>query len=208
MNPRTQIARYSLRDRRVVTWALVFFSLVGSAVAPSSHSAAQPTTSNSPTALAWTKAPLVPPTRASGPRASTCQVRRIDAWFQVRCPELATSAITQLGGSAKHVHLTLDPVADDGLPRAGDLVFRLERKDHRVFSFWSIGEGYDGPMTIIAAVILQVETQPDAPPVILLHDALNEPVKTAQGEQRKKQQASDPTATTQNPQPSSPGNEQ
>ncbi len=177
------VAPRSLCKCAIVAGAVVSFK----GVAESSQSGAPTKVSGPPDPQAWAHAATVTPTRISGARSAACQVRRIDSWLKVRCPELATSAITQLGGSSDNVFLQLDPTADDGLPRAGELVARMEPSDVRVFSFWSVGEGYDGPLTIIASVIVQAEAVPGQEPSVLLHDALNEPVRTAQSELRRRQ---------------------
>ena len=39
----------------------------------------------------------------------------------------------------------LDPKSADGLPAGGELVFPVRPGERRVFSFWTLGDGYDGP---------------------------------------------------------------
>lgn len=141
-----------------------------------------------PTSEAWSKAPLIAPRRAVGPQARACQVQAIGEWFKVRCTGLVTSAITELGGNSQNVYLHLDAPNDDGLPREGVVVFALPARERRVLSFWTLGEGYDGPLTVIAGVVLQAYWQ-GGQPIVLLHDAFNQPVRTAQSELRARDAA-------------------
>lgn len=160
---------------------------------------AQPPLAPAPTSDEWNKAPLLTPRRAVGPRAKSCQVQAVGEWFRVRCIGLTTSAITELGGNSQNVYLHLDAPNDDGLPREGVIVFALQPRDRRVFSFWTLGDGYDGPLTVIAGVIVQAYWQENQP-VVLLHDALNQPVRTAQSELRARDAAASAT-TAKEPKP-------
>lgn len=145
------------------------------------------TSGPAPSAAAWKTAPRVTPQRAVGERSAACDVRQLGRWYNVRCKGLATSAITQLGGDDAGVHFKLDPAGDDGLPREGELTFSLREGQSRVFSFWTLGDGYDGPLTVIAAVVVQARRHAGVTDV-LLHDALNQPIRTAQSELRARQQ--------------------
>lgn len=151
-----------------------------------------------PTSEVWSKTPVLTPRRAVGPRARACQVQAVGEWFKVRCLGLATSAITELGGNSQNVYLHLDAPNDDGLPREGVIVFALQPRARRVFSFWTLGDGYDGPLTVIAGVVVQAYWQGNEP-VVLLHDALNQPVRTAQSELRARAAASATTAKEPRP---------
>ncbi len=142
------------------------------------------TSSDAPSSQEWHGAEAALPTRSVGVRADNCRVRRVREWASIRCFEMPTSAITQLGGTQKGVSFHLDPPGEDRLPREGVLVFPLRRGDRRVFSFWTLGNGYDGPLTVIPAVVVQADWQGEVP-TLLLFDALNEPVRTARGERRK-----------------------
>lgn len=109
-----------------------------------------------------------------------------------------TAAITEVGttegrGTSSDVQFNLDPAAEDGMPREGEVVFELFEGERRVFSFWTFGDGYDGPLTVIAGVVVQA-SRTKATTTLLLHDALNQPIRTAQGELRR-QRASAETKT-------------
>ncbi len=144
------------------------------------------TSTDAPSSQEWHGAEAALPTRSVGVRASNCRVRRVREWASIRCFGMPTSAITQLGGMQKGVSFHLDPPGEDRLPREGVLVFPLRRGDRRVFSFWTLGDGYDGPLTVIPAVVVQADWQGEHP-ALLLHDALSEPVRTARGERRKQE---------------------
>jgi hypothetical protein len=139
---------------------------------------------------AWKGAVSIAPARAVGVHARQCTVRQLGRWYNVRCPGLVTAAITEEGNSAPHrtednVQFNLDPAADDGMPREGEVVFELSEGQSRTFSFWTFGDGYDGPLTVIAGVTVQARHQNDHV-TLLLHDALDQPIRTAQSERRKR----------------------
>ncbi len=142
-------------------------------------------TSDAPISDEWRGAEEVLPTRVVGMKAQRCKVRRVREWASIRCSDMATSAITQLGGMQKGVSFHLDAPGEDRLPREGVLVFPLRKDDRRVFTFWTLGDGYDGPLTVIPGVIVQADWQGEEP-TLLLHEALHEPMRTAQSERRKR----------------------
>lgn len=154
---------------------------------------------NAPPVEWWRKAPAVSPQRLAGKHASACRVRHLVYekvhWYKVRCIGLVTSAITQLGGNGNGVAIELDTPADDGIPREGEVVFSLADGQSRVFSFWTFGDGYDGPLTVIAAVVVQARRHRGVTHVSL-HDALDRPIRTAQSERRsaERARAADPTS--------------
>jgi len=148
--------------------------------------------SASPSRADWQTAPLLDLSRRVGPLARTCETRRVREWIRVRCPSLRVSAITQLGGSSAGARLSLDPKSLDGFPAGGELVFPVRPSESRVFLFWTLGEGYDGPLTVLPALVVQSEWA-GAHPVLVMHDALNEPVRTAQGERRRLQAEPSPS---------------
>lgn len=142
--------------------------------------------SGSPKPAEWQSSQPFDVSRRVGSVSAHCETRRVREWIRVRCPALRVSAITQLGGSAEGARLNLDPKSADGLPAGGELAFPIRPGESRVFLFWTLGEGYDGPLTVIPAIVVQSEWAA-AQPVIVVHDALNEPVRTAQGERRRQQ---------------------
>jgi hypothetical protein len=144
---------------------------------PSSRSAA-------PDAAEWSATPAFELSRRIGAQAKLCEARKLREWVRLRCGALRVSAITELGGSAEGVRLRLDPKSADGLPAGGELVFPMRPGERRVFSFWTLGEGYDGPLTVIPALVAQSDWSGEHP-FLVLHDALNEPVRTAQSERRR-----------------------
>ncbi len=152
---------------------------------PSAKSLQWPSeTSAAPQSKEWHGAPVIGPTRMIGERANACKVRQVREWVSIRCDSTVVSAMTQLGGTQKGVSFHLDKPGADRLPREGVVVFPLRQGTRRVFSLWTLGPGYDGPLTVIPGVIVQAEWLADTP-VLLLHDALNEPVRTAQSEKRR-----------------------
>lgn len=151
-------------------------------------------TADPPSEDAWKAAPPFAPQRAIGEHSTACKVRQLKQWYNVRCTGLPTSAITQLGGDDSGVHFRLEPAADDGLPREGEVTFSLREAQSRVFSFWTFGDGYDGPLTVMAAVVVQARRHAGATS-ILLHDALNQPIRTAQSELRRTPNVATPTLT-------------
>lgn len=117
--------------------------------------------------------------RVTGRHASACEVHRLEEWLRVRCAELETSAITQIGGQRTGVSTWIAPAGDDRMPGEGQLTFPARRGDARVFLLWTLGPGYDGPLTVVPAVVVQQYWLEGADaPVVLLSDALHEPVTT------------------------------
>jgi hypothetical protein len=131
-----------------------------------------------PTHQAWLNAEAVSFTRVSGGRASHCTAQRVREWLEVRCPELHTSAITQLGGGGSPAFSSIVPAGDDRIPGGGEAVFPLRKGDRRVLLWWTLGEGYDGPLTVVPGIVLQ-EYWLAEQPILVLTDALHEPVPTA-----------------------------
>ncbi len=156
------------------------------------------TTTAAPSSEQWHTATVVPATRTVGAKAQRCRVRRVEEWASIRCEGMKISAMTQLGGDSKGVSFHLDAPGSDRLPTEGVLVFPLRPGDRRVFSLWTLGDGYDGPLTVVAGVVVQAEWIDEAA-TLLLHDALVEPVRTAQGERRKQAAANPPTSTPSPP---------
>jgi len=138
-----------------------------------------------PEEQAWQAAPSLQLTRSVGPQASACHVQRVREWARVDCPDLRVSAITQLFGAVEGVNYRLAPKAPDGLPTSGAVVFPLRREQVRGFLIWTLGPGYDGPLTVVPAVVIQTDFRGEAPRV-LLHDAVNQPVPTQQEERRRR----------------------
>lgn len=132
-----------------------------------------------PTAAEWEARMRVNLGRTYGDKAGTCDVRLIDEWIRVRCASFKTSAITQLGGANTGVHSAIEPPGADRLPGAGELIFPVRPGERRVFLFWTLGPGYDGPLTVVPAVTVQSQWLAGSEnPSITLTDALHEPVAT------------------------------
>lgn len=140
--------------------------------------------SRKPSAGEWNKAQALTPTRATGERSKQCQLSRVREWLRIRCAALPIAAITQLAGSPTDTRREIAAEGADGLPGGGTLELRLRQDDPRVFSFWTFGQGYDGPLTVVPAVGVQI-TWPAASsaPIIVFSDALYEPVPTARSPQ-------------------------
>jgi hypothetical protein len=137
-----------------------------------------------PSSEQWRAATPVQPTRAIGTNATQCRVRRVEEWVSIRCAGTKVSAMTQLAGNVTGVSFHLDPPGADRLPTEGVLVFPLRPGDRRAFTVWTLGDGYDGPLTVVAGIVVQTEWTGEVP-TLLLHDALVEPVKTRQSALRR-----------------------
>ncbi|MGC4088999.1 MAG: hypothetical protein QM756_14080 [Polyangiaceae bacterium] len=135
----------------------------------------------------WEAAERFQATRATGARATACFASRVREWLRVRCPALRVSAITQLGGETNGTRFAIDAPSKDDVSEGGEVVLPLRPKQRRVVMFWSLGRGYDGPLTVVPGVVLQTDWSDGAPRVVL-HDAVHEPVRTAQSERRAKQE--------------------
>jgi hypothetical protein len=132
-----------------------------------------------PAPAAWKSAESFSVKRVFGAKAGACTVRRIAEWVQVKCPELKTAAITELAGNDADVSYYIEPAGDDRVPGAGHVTFRARRGDRRVFLFWTLGPGYDGPLTVTPAVVVQESfSAGSAEPLLTMTDALHEPVGT------------------------------
>lgn len=163
---------------------LLLLASVASAAPPDAPSATAPSwpeaKSPTPSVAAWTAAESLPVKRAFGSKALACKVLRVAEWIQVRCPDVKAAAITELAGSDADVSYYIEPPGDDRVPGPGHVTFRARRGDRRVFLFWTLGPGYDGPLTVIPAVVVQESfSATSAEPVLTLTDALHEPVGTA-----------------------------
>lgn len=133
---------------------------------------------SAPSRSAWSTAPTVLLTRVSGARALRCSAQSVQGWLKVRCPELHTSAITLLGSEGAVPLAHIAPAGDDRIPGAGEIVFPILKGDRHALLWWTLGEGYDGPLTVVPGLVLQ-EYWLGAEPIVILTDALNEPVPTA-----------------------------
>lgn len=135
--------------------------------------------STPPTAAAWHALAPVDWGRAYGEKAQRCELKLFAEWLRVRCASFKTSAITQLGGSRADVSYAIEPPGADRVPGAGELTFPVRPGERRVFMFWSLGPGYDGPLTVVPAVVLQTHWLAGSDePSLTLTDALHEPVAT------------------------------
>ncbi|XXX82422.1 hypothetical protein WMF30_27075 [Sorangium sp. So ce134] len=111
--------------------------------------------SKQPTAAEWKSAPRVRLSRA-GPAAAGCRAYRMREWLRIRCPELTVSAISLLGGKTEGVAFWIDPPRGGSeLPRGGEVMFPIRRGDRRVIQILTFGPGYDGPFTLLPAIVVQ-----------------------------------------------------
>ncbi len=140
--------------------------------------------SAAPSSAEWRTAPSVAPTRQWGRLAQSCTVKRVREWAHVRCADLVVSAMTQVGGSNTGLSFHLDSALDNGVPKSGVALFPLRKGDRRALLFWTLGPGYDGPLTVVPGVMVQAEWTGDEA-VLVLHDALHEPVPTASSLRRR-----------------------
>ena len=119
--------------------------------------------SKQPTAAEWKTAPRVRLSR-TGPAAAGCRAYRAREWLRVRCPELTVSAISLLGGKAEGVAFWIDPPRGGSeLPRGGEVMFPIRRGDRRVIQILTFGPGYDGPFTLLPAIVIQQQWLDDEP---------------------------------------------
>ena len=93
---------------QLVRWFLIVSALLSTQSAPGVPSPAASealpfsklqwpqTLSAAPTAQAWRAAQPLALLRISGVRATHCNARAVREWLKVTCPELRTSAITEL----------------------------------------------------------------------------------------------------------------
>ncbi|AUX43515.1 hypothetical protein SOCE26_049640 [Sorangium cellulosum] len=111
--------------------------------------------SKQPTAAEWKAAPRVRLSRV-GPAAAGCRAYRAREWLRLRCPELTVSAISLLGGKTEGVAFWIDPPRGGSeLPRGGEVMFPIRRGDRRVIQILTFGPGYDGPFTLLPAIVVQ-----------------------------------------------------
>ena len=125
--------------------------------------------SKQPTAAEWKDAPRVRLTRM-GPAAAAagCRAYRLREWVRIRCPELVTSAISLLGGKPDGVAFWITPPGSgSALPRGAEALFPIRRGDRRVIQILTFGAGYDGPFTLLPAIIIQEQwVEGDAAPIV------------------------------------------
>ncbi|WP_437538917.1 hypothetical protein WME79_22715 [Sorangium sp. So ce726] len=122
-----------------------------------------PEPSKQPTAVEWKAAPRVRLSRA-GPAAAGCRAYRAREWLRIRCPELTVSAISLLGGKSEGVAFWIDPARGGSeLPRGGEVMFPIRRGDRRVIQILTFGPGYDGPFTLLPAIVIQEQWLEDEP---------------------------------------------
>jgi hypothetical protein len=168
------------RPHSASAW-LVLLSLAGVADAATNEPTIGFLNSRSPTPTeaAWSTTSSVSLERTFGAKARGCTVRLKAEWMRVRCPGLKTAAITQLGGNRAEVSYFIEPPGVDRVPGAGQVTFPVRMGERRAFLFWTLGPGYDGPLTVVPAVVLQAAWLAGAAePSVTLSDALHEPVPT------------------------------
>ena len=166
---------------RLATLALA--CLVGSSSHAGEPSSGQESIGRAPSAAEWKGAPSVTAERSIGALSQRCVAHTLRGWLSVRC-DFPVSAMTQLGGSRNGVTFVGASPDARQLPQSGTVRFPASGAP-RVFLFWTLGEGYDGPLTVIPAVVLSSEGGPDGQPHFRLHEALHEPVATARSVERR-----------------------
>ncbi len=125
--------------------------------------------SKKPTPDEWRDAPVVTATR-TGPRAKGCTVYRVREWIRVSCPDLVTSSIAVLGGTATGYAFWIDPQRegkDAKLPAGGEIQFPVRKGDRRVVQMLTFGPGYEGPLTQLPALVVQEHWLDDEPVPIM-----------------------------------------
>lgn len=135
-----------------------------------------------PSAREWREASSTTLTQVSGERAAKCRAHRVREWLRVSCPELVTAAVRLVGGEARNAyfHVEAEHAEKPGLPGAGEFVIALRPGEQRVVQFWSFGQGYDGPLTVMGSITFQESwLEGDTEPTLLLVDVLHEPIRTA-----------------------------
>ncbi|EYF03753.1 hypothetical protein [Chondromyces apiculatus] len=118
--------------------------------------------SKRPTAAEWADAGVVRLTR-SGPATAGCRTYRVREWLRFRCPDLTFSAVSLLGGRTEGVAFWITPPKDSDLTRGGEVMFPVRRGDRRAFQILTFGPGYDGPFTLLPAIVLQEQWLEDDP---------------------------------------------
>ena len=181
---------HSLDKPLATALACSLFAAVALASNPSPSDAGAPSVewpearSPEPHSNEWDAAAPVAFTRTAGARASACVASRVREWLRVRCPALRVSAINQVGGDVSGTRFGIDPKGQDGTSTGAEVVLPLRREQQKVLMFWGVGPGYDGPLTVMPALVLQTSWLGQSP-FIGLYDAVHEPVRTAASERRK-----------------------
>jgi len=168
-----------MRPGPLFVLALLLSAPLADATSNESAQAFVSTKTPPPSVAAWKAARPSALERVFGVRARGCQVKRIEEWLNVRCPGFKAAALTQLGGNRNDVSYFIEPPGADRVPGPGQVTFPVRSGDRRVFLFWTLGPGYDGPLTVVPAVVLQQSWLLGSDsPSITLSDALHEPVAT------------------------------
>lgn len=121
--------------------------------------------SKQPTAAEWAAAQRVRLSRV-GPAAAGCRAYRLREWMRIRCPDLSVSAISLLGGKTEGVAFWITPSKsrESGeMTRGGEAMFPIRRGDRRVIQILTFGPGYDGPFTLLPAIVVQEQWLDDEP---------------------------------------------
>lgn len=125
--------------------------------------------------------------RRVGALAERCSIKESAGSAEVRC-DFPVSAMTLLSGGPAGTRFRGSGPDAKGLPQAGTITLPLA-EEPRVALFWRLGDGYDGPLTVIPAVVVQAYQSAEGPE-LLLHDALHEPVRTARAIERERARSS------------------
>jgi hypothetical protein len=119
--------------------------------------------SKRPTVAEWATAPKVALTRVS-PNLTGCQAFLLREWLKVRCAGMPLAAFSLLGGERNDVLMWITPAKEPTEPpSSGEVIFPLRKGEVRVLGGWTFGEGYDGPLTVLPAFVLQEDWREDTP---------------------------------------------
>lgn len=134
--------------------------------------------SKKPSMAEWAAAPKVALTRVSPQLAKSggCQAYLVREWLKVRCGGMPLAAFSMLGGERDDVMMWITPAKEPTEPpTSGEVIFPLRKGEVRVLAGWTFGEGYDGPLTVLPAFVLQEDWLEDLTsegqtgPIVTLH---------------------------------------
>lgn len=114
-----------------------------------------PEKSPRPKPAEWATATRQALSRTSATGAA-CEAHLLREWLRIRCPKGPLAAISLLGGERNDLLFWIVPPLDGaGVPGGGEAIFPLRKGEARVLQFWTFGEGYDGPLTVLPLFVVQ-----------------------------------------------------
>lgn len=101
----------------------------------------------------------------SSKAASRCLASVVREWLRLRCSGGVASAVTLLGGERDGVLFWIDPPPDKAtnIPGDAEIIFPVRRGDRRLIQVWTLGPGYDGPLTVVPSFVVQEHWVDGAP---------------------------------------------